>query len=430
MKSKGFTLVELLAVISILSLLALITSTVISNSLKEAKKDLTETQKESIKLATQAWGSDNINKLPTSGNCAYITIQDLIDDGYLESKIINPETKEEISSDLKIKISSQQSKKNLIYEVNSSSINDCSYIGQTIHIDLPKGLTPVVYDEGKNLWRVPNASEEWYNYDEQKWANAVVLGKGKSKKAGETVTVEGETPEALMMLVYIPRYEYKIEGQYGKHSDGTVGTQELPGEIKVNFISKNTTVPTEGYHINSAFTFDGEKSGFWVGKFELSHTTRYASSINCTTINCSEAQNLRIIPGKSSLKTNTVSSYWYGIKSIENTALFGFSNIDIHMMKNSEWGAVAYLSQSKYGKYGNKDYEGYQKEVYINNSVYDYTGRSGGNPGGSTPVNETYVDQSLTDNYSKYGYYTYDGYLLNYNTNTKTEKRDGPSLDN
>ena len=112
MKSKGFTLVELLAVISILSLLSLITSMVVSNSLREAKKDLTETQVKSIKLAAQAWGADNINKLPTGNSCGYIILQDLIDDGYLESKIISPDTKEEISTDLKIKISSQQSKKN------------------------------------------------------------------------------------------------------------------------------------------------------------------------------------------------------------------------------------------------------------------------------------------------------------------------------
>ena len=46
----------------------------------------------------------------------------------------------------------------------------------------------------------------------------------------------------------------------------------------------------------------------------------------------------------------------FGIKS---------SITDTHMMKNSEWGAVAYLSQSKYGKYGNLDYEGREKEVYM-----------------------------------------------------------------
>ena len=55
-------------------------------------------------------------------------------------------------------------------------------------------------------------------------------------------------------------------------------------------------------------------------------------------------------------------------------------------MKNSEWGAVAYLTQSKYGKYGNSDYTGANKEVYINNNRYK-TGCSGGAPSVSQSAN-------------------------------------------
>ena len=84
-------------------------------------------------------------------------------------------------------------------------------------------------------------------------------------------------------------------------------------------------------------------------------------------------------------------------------------------MKNSEWGAVAYLSYSKYGV---------NSEVYFNNSSGYYTGRSGGNVGGSTPINGTYTDQTSTTQSNTYGFYTWDGYLLNYNTNTKSSTRD------
>ena len=48
------------------------------------------------------------------------------------------------------------------------------------------------------------------------------------------------------------------------------------------------------------------------------------------------------------------------------------------MAKNTEWGAVAYLSQSIYGKYGNTSYTGANKKVYKNDSSDMYTGRSGG----------------------------------------------------
>jgi len=106
----------------------------------------------------------------------------------------------------------------------------------------------------------------------------------------------------------------------------------------------------------------------------------------------------------------------YGINTTSNTT-------DTHMMKNTEWGAVVYLSQSKYGKYGNLNYTGSQKEVYINNSSKDYTGRSGGNIPGSTPINGTYTSQTSTTQYNTYGFYTYNDYLLTYNTNTKSTTR-------
>ena len=60
------------------------------------------------------------------------------------------------------------------------------------------------------------------------------------------------------------------------------------------------------------------------------------------------------------------------------------------MSKNDEWGAVAYLAQSAYGKYGNTDYTGANKEVYVNNafnitSPYIFTtGRSNGTYGGGS----------------------------------------------
>ena len=38
------------------------------------------------------------------------------------------------------------------------------------------------------------------------------------------------------------------------------------------------------------------------------------------------------------------------------------------MSKNSEWGAVAYLSKSIYGKQGNLNYIGSNKEIYQNKS--------------------------------------------------------------
>ena len=378
---RGFTLVELLAVITILSLVGLIASISVASMIKNSKSDLSEAQIKSIKIAAESWASDNVKNLPTKNNCSFITLKDLKEEGLLDSNLKDLKTRNNISDDIKIKITSKGKK--LEYEIDSKDISNCTYIGSELYVDLPKGLTPVIYDE--NNWKVVDKSDpNWYNYDEQKWANAVVLGKDKIKKIGEVVTVDGENPDALMMLVYIPRFEYKIEGQYGTHTDETVGTKELPGEIDVKFINNSQNESDSDYILHPAFTFgDKEISGIWVGKFELSHSDDLKSdtSMDCRLDTCSEAQYLRVLPNKKSLRQNSISSFWYGIKSIENTNLFGLSKVDIHMIKNSEWGAVAYLSQSRYGKYGNKDYKNEYKEIYQNKSYnYTKTGLSNGTP--------------------------------------------------
>ncbi|MDD2435623.1 MAG: hypothetical protein PHO63_05155, partial [Bacilli bacterium] len=62
-------------------------------------------------------------------------------------------------------------------------------------------------------------------------------------------------------------------------------------------------------------------------------------------------------------------------------------------MKNTEWGAVAYLSHSTYRT---------NSEIYKNNSSSFYTGRSGGNVGGSQA-------KVGSNEYINTGFYTYDG---------------------
>ena len=74
------------------------------------------------------------------------------------------------------------------------------------------------------------------------------------------------------------------------------------------------------------------------------------------------------------------------------------------MMKNNEWGAVAYLSHSIYG---------INQEIYINNSSDYYTGRSGGNVGGSqNTLSAQFGSGSTSTRYNSYGYYTWTGQAI------------------
>lgn len=105
MKKKGFTLSELLGVITILGLLALIVIPLVDKSMKEGKEELYASQIKSIEAAAKAWGIDHIDELPEENGSKNITLSRIQQDGYIESDIENPKTGEPFS-DLQIKITS------------------------------------------------------------------------------------------------------------------------------------------------------------------------------------------------------------------------------------------------------------------------------------------------------------------------------------
>ena len=130
MNKKGFTLVELLAVIVILALLALLTSTAITKIVKDSKQTLSDTQLNLIKSAAEMWGADNLDKLPDAGSCGYLTLANLQSEGFIDT-VIDPKTKEEISGDLKIKIFTTTTSSGKLltnYEVNPENISGCNVL--------------------------------------------------------------------------------------------------------------------------------------------------------------------------------------------------------------------------------------------------------------------------------------------------------------
>ena len=273
---------------------------------------------------------------------------------------------------------------------------------KSFDVDISEGMIPIVFDtsNGTVIKTISSTDSSWYDYDNQEWANAVLVKEnGTQTRAYYKANpgVEVNQADILAYYVWIPRYKYKI----WETGTSAVGKEQ---EIEIEFETKDTekSVGTQvgEYRTHPAFTFgDTELSGIWVGKFE---TTGSAS-------------NPTILPDVSSLRSQNISTQYITAKLFNSTTYGITSNTDSHMMKNSEWGAVAYLSHSKYG---------INREVYINNSSLYYTGRSGGNVGGSTSINNTYTGQTSSTQYNNYGFYTWDGYLLNYNTNTKSSTRD------
>ena len=209
---------------------------------------------------------------------------------------------------------------------------------------LASNMIPVYYDETSSSWKkadINNKTMEnrWYNYDNQIWANAVTITSDrletyKNENPGTVIPMDDITT----MWVWIPRFNAVTPSNYNG------GTVALPNAIDVTFVKQNETAI-------DAFTFgDKELSGFWYGKFETSTTD---GKLGCTTTTCSNANNILIKPNLVSVTVNNVSSYFYAGRSMEQpNNSFGFvsTELDTHMSKNNEWGAVAYLTQSIYGR--------------------------------------------------------------------------------
>ena len=293
-------------------------------------------------------------------------------------------------------------------QINQGSTSDEPEVEPNAPV-LDDGLIPIVFDtsNGTVIKTVSSTDSSWYNYNNKEWANAVLVKTSGTQtrayyKANPGVAIDES--DILAYYVWIPRYKYKI-WNLGESSQGQEQTIDIVFE-STDSISTGTGVGE--YITHPAFWWDNdsdgvrdtgeELAGIWVGKFETTGT----------------ADSPTILPDVTSLRNQKVSVQFATAQKLGGTTYGVSSNVDSHMMKSSEWGSISYLSNSKYG---------INREVYINNSSEYYTGRSGGNVSGSTPINETYTDQTSTSTYNSYGFYTWDGYLLNYDTNTKSTTR-------
>ena len=256
---------------------------------------------------------------------------------------------------------------------------------------LAEGMIPITYD-GTNWVKADEygAYNNWYDYGNQKWANAVMVTSSK-RDTYMNADVGTTIPEndILAYFVWIPRYKYKLFN--ATYASGT--TEQL---IEVTFENGTSTTGTVtctyasngaetcqnkangNWYTHPAFTMinaSGNKTeykGIWVGKFETTGSETEPT----------------VKPGDISLTSIRVDNMYNASKLIRSTdylTINGANKSDSHMMKNIEWGAVAYLKQSIYGL-GITD-------ITINNN-YDsfYTG------GGTGTSYKTNIGQSTTGN--------------------------------
>ena len=264
---------------------------------------------------------------------------------------------------------------------------------------LPAGTTmeQVVFDEGNQDWipgteysYVPGTGSNDNNASE--WANARV-----------TQQIDGENVDSY--FVWIPRYAYRIiyfdsadskkayqegtlteeeakaKGQIIGYSDsrGIVDAQGRKIESVTSESNSPKTMVSEDYFMtHPTFTteadngggWENELTGIWIGKYEASsvegNSNNYAGD-NVTT------KHVTVQPGVRSWTNIDIGNMYTVSKNYE-------PDLKSHMLKNSEWGAVAYLAESKYGRngteitIGNVITGGGEEKAYIENAEQSTTG--------------------------------------------------------
>ena len=233
---------------------------------------------------------------------------------------------------------------------------------------LKDGLIPVTISDNGVVHKA-SLNSKWYSYANQEWANAVIL-EDESIQYEDFEEIPEENIESY--FVWIPRYKYQLFnlGEYPKVAsidESVVQTINIvfgdditddsrDEECTTPMLSGETGNCKVGDYMTHPTFLSFNVNGIWVGKFETGYKGATSKS---------GAEKNEVNLDKIQVKPNV---YSWGSINAANAHLNSYNykrEYDSHMMKNTEWGAVAYLQHSVYGS---------QKSVRINNNSNYITG--------------------------------------------------------
>ena len=247
------------------------------------------------------------------------------------------------------------------YESTNNTRVKCSLYFTSKYIEpILNGTDPVLEDplipvtiSDDGTVRKADLSSEWYDYETKQWANAVILfDETKTYASGDVIPEDN----IESYFVWIPKYRYQL-WDLGLYDSLTEIDTSKVHEILIMFGDYNTsdsvsgecTTPMESgesgncevgdYMTHPAF-ISIPSTGFWVGKFETGYNG--AKSKTEAEVNERDASKVVIKPNMYSWRNIQEANAFYTSYDYQR-------GLDSHMMKATEWGAVAYLEHSTYG---------------------------------------------------------------------------------
>lgn len=329
MNKRGFTLIELLGVVTIIALISILVIPNIVSNINSKKSEINEANLKILASAVDVYIERNSNMYANTseadGSVYCIPFQTLVNEGLLLENF--SDSNGVVDSSSIIKATYQVDYNSFDYELVSNS--ECSEVINYISKpNLLSNMIPVYYDNG---WKKADVNAHWYNYSSKKWANAVVVNEWRSDIDGSMSRYQYKnalpgTPilesDILAYFVWIPRFRYQLFSSSDPISINVVfegvGTPKSLGTSSGQWLT------------HPAFTYKNQElSGIWVGKYE--------TSLDSSDVVIKLTVTPYIYSG-----TDVISSMG------DYNNIYGFE-VSPHIIRNSEWAAVAYLSVSKYG---------------------------------------------------------------------------------
>ena len=139
---KGFTLVELLAVIMVIGIIATVSVISIRGSIDRANERLYQEQISRLESNLQSWSTNNISMLPVEDGVSFFSIERLVAEGIINTdEIIDPRSDGRIDGCVVITFDEYYNQYNFKYEEDNCDVTTASYMPT---IDIKNGTSQTV----------------------------------------------------------------------------------------------------------------------------------------------------------------------------------------------------------------------------------------------------------------------------------------------
>ena len=328
-------------------------------------------------------------------------------------------------------------------KVNPSDVCRSGDNNSSCLVDLDKNMIPVKYTgttTNAQWTSISNPEDEdakgnWYNYSKKQWANAVTVKKeALAKYQGQDRVVD--QADILGFWVYIPRYAYEVmrrdgtdkpvkEQNFDIKFENTKTPKKRPLACKTGNGKDYRTecgvsreLPLMGGEVSTwtthpAFSFGKkELNGIWFAKFATTGNTGQPTVLpNERHISESDFADKHFIGVfysiAKSIGTNDSNNIGGDDSILITKNAHRLTKFNSHMVNNNDWGAVAYLSASRYGA----GYNGIWPNASIKDNKHD--GHSSVGTTGCGPIDSNVVDYAaLVNNHTSWNYGYYNGDIL------------------